>query len=98
MEHEPAPKWQAEKSEGFKTKLGLYMFGIFAPVYLAFILVCIISPKLMAKDIGSLNVAIVFGFGIIILAIILAIIYNAICSKRESMENKTDEIKGDAGE
>ena len=40
----------------------------------------------MAKDVGSLNVAIVFGFGIIILAIIQALIYNFICSKKEKAD------------
>ena len=90
MEHGPAMEWHEEKSQGFKTKLGLNMYAIFAPVYLAFILICVISPKLMARDVGSLNVAIVFGFGIIILAIIQALIYNFICSKKENMDEDTD--------
>ena len=70
------------------------MYAFFAPVYLAFILVAVISPKFMAKDVGSLNVAIVFGFGIIILAIIQAVIYNYICSKREKRDNAAHQVKG----
>ena len=95
MEHGPATKWQAEKSQSFKTKVGLNMYAIFAPIYLAFILVCVISPQVMAKDVGSLNVAIVFGFGIIILAIIQALIYNFICSRRENKDGDSDKGKGD---
>lgn len=87
MEHEPATEWQTEKSQSFKTKTGLIMFAIYIPIYLAFILISVISPKTMATEIGSLNLAIVYGFGIIILAIIQAIIYNYICSKKEKLDN-----------
>lgn len=59
------------------------MFVIYTPIYLAFILICVLSPAFMSKNVGSLNVAVVYGFGIIILAIIQAIIYNNICSAKE---------------
>ena len=39
MEHE----WQTEKSQSFKTKTGLIMFAIYIPIYLAFILISVIS-------------------------------------------------------
>ena len=95
MEHGPSTEWQVEKSRTFKTRLGLIMFAIFTPVYLAFILISVISPATMAKDIGSLNVAIVYGFGIIVLAIIQAVIYNAICSNKEKHDHVVDHAKGD---
>lgn len=93
MEHGPATKWREEKSRAFKTKLGLIMFAIYTPIYLAFIIISVVNPSFMGTDVGSLNVAIVYGFGIIILAIIQAIIYNIICSRKE----KQDELepKGD---
>lgn len=91
MEHGPATELQEEASQSFKTRVGLNMYAIFAPVYLAFILVAVISPKSMAMDVGSLNLAIVFGFAIIILAIIQALIYNLICSRRENMDGKNRE-------
>lgn len=87
MEHEPAKEWQNERSQGFKTKTGLIMFAIYIPVYMAFILISVISPKTMATEIGPLNLAIVYGFGIIILAIVQAVIYNYICSKKEKLDN-----------
>jgi uncharacterized membrane protein (DUF485 family) len=95
MEHGPATEWQVEKSQAFKTKLGLIMFAIFTPIYLAFIFICVISPPTMAKDVGSLNVAIVYGFGIIILAIIQAVIYNIICSNKEKHDHVNDDTKGE---
>jgi uncharacterized membrane protein (DUF485 family) len=94
MDHGPATEWKTEKSEGYKTKLGLIMFAIYTPVYLIFILICVISPKSMAMDIGSLNLAIVYGFFLIIAAIVQALIYNNMCSKREKKEMEEQKAKG----
>jgi uncharacterized membrane protein (DUF485 family) len=83
LDHGPATEWGKEKSEGFKSRLGLLMFAIYVPIYMAFILLSVISPHSLSMDIGSLNLAIVFGFGLIVLAIVQALVYNRICSKRE---------------
>ena len=94
MDHGPAEEWKTEKSEGFKTRLGLIMFAIYTPLYLLFILIAVISPKTMAIDIGSLNLAIVYGFFLIIAAIVQALIYNYICSKREKLDHVVEPKKG----
>jgi uncharacterized membrane protein (DUF485 family) len=94
MDHGPSTEWKTEKSEGYKSKLGLIMFGIYTPLYAIFILICVLKPKLMATDIGSLNLAIVYGFGLIIIAIIQALIYNYMCSKREKMDHDEEHAKG----
>jgi len=96
MGHGPGTQWQAEKSQAYKAKLGIIMFAAYTPIYLAFILISVISPSFMAKDVGSLNVAIVYGFGIIILAIIQAVFYNAICSNKEKHDHKPEVQKGDS--
>ncbi len=83
MSHGPATEWKTEKSEGFKTRLGLIMFAIYVPIYLAFMFICALSPRTMAIDVGNINVAILYGFLLIVLAIIQALIYNALCSRRE---------------
>jgi uncharacterized membrane protein (DUF485 family) len=95
MEHGPPTEWKEDKSEGFKAKLGFVMIAIYTVVYFAFIIIAVTNPPLMAKDIGSLNLAIVYGFGIIILAIILALIYNFACSRREKMHEEADNGKGE---
>lgn len=94
MGHGPATEWKKEKSEGFKSRLGIIMFLAYTPVYLVFILLCVLNPRLMGKDVGSLNLAIVYGFAMIILAIIMALIYNNICSRREKLDKESDELKG----
>lgn len=84
-----------EKSQAYKTKFGLIMFAAFTPIYLAFILISVISPSTMAKDVGDLNVAIVYGFGLIILAIVQAVIYNIICSNKEKHDDVDESAKGE---
>jgi uncharacterized membrane protein (DUF485 family) len=96
MGHGPGTEWRTEKSQAYKAKLGIYMFAAYTPIYLAFILISVISPSFMARDIGSLNVAIVYGFGIIILAIIQAVVYNAICSNKEKHDHIPEAQKGDS--
>ncbi len=94
MAHGPATAWKKDKSEGFKAKLGFIMIAVFALVYAIFILICVISPKTMANSVGSLNVAVAYGFGIIVLAIIQALIYNYFCSRKEHEYEKADSGKG----
>ena len=86
MAHGPATEWKEGKSEGFKARLGLIMFAVYLAIYLAFILVAVLKPKIMSIDVGSLNLAIVYGFGLIIFAIVLALVYNSLCSRREKLD------------
>ena len=95
MAHGPAAEWKEDKSEGYKAKFGFVMIAVFSIVYAIFILICVISPKTMANSVGSLNVAVTFGFGIIVLAIIQALIYNFFCSRKEQEYEKADSVKGD---
>lgn len=90
MNHGPATEWKEDKSEDYKSRLGLIMFAIYLVIYLVFILISVISPKTLGVDIGSLNLAIVYGFGLIIIAIIQAILYNFMCSRHEHNNSKPE--------
>ncbi|MGD9393561.1 MAG: DUF485 domain-containing protein [Dehalococcoidia bacterium] len=94
MKNGPSGKSKSEDTRSFKTKLGLIMFAIYTPIYFAFIIICVVNPQFMARDVGSLNVAVTYGFGLIILAIIQALIYNRICSGREKGEDGAEDSKG----
>lgn len=96
MEHGPATEWKKEKSQDYKTKLGLRMMPIFAAVYFVFIVIAVTNPQMMANDVGSLNVAITYGFAIIITAIVMALIYNYLCSRKEKEDGDTEHGKGEA--
>ena len=96
MEHGPATELQAEKSRGFKTRLGFIMIAFYTIFYFAFIIIAVTNPQLMGKDVGDLNVAVAYGFGIIILAIIQALIYNFACDRREKHDKNSGDGKGEA--
>lgn len=83
MSHGPATEWKEDGASKYKTRLGVRMFLIYAAVYAAFILISVFEPSWMRADVGSLNVAIVYGFGLIGLAIVLAFVYNHLCTRAE---------------
>ncbi len=95
MAHGPATEWKQEKSQDYKTKLGLIMFAMYVPIYLAFIFICVFSPRTMGINVGSLNVAILYGFLLIILAIIQALVYNYYCSKKEKSDSEIEKARGE---
>lgn len=94
MSHGPSTKWDKDKAIPFKIKLGLWMFSGYLLLYIGFIFINVWNPKLMAIDIGSLNLAIVYGLALILIAIILAVIYNILSTRLEKRFSKDDEKSG----
>jgi len=92
MEHEPFVEWEEDKSTKYKAKIGLWMFIGYFIVYAGFIIINVFNPKLMGMDVGSVNLAIVYGFGLIILALIMALIYNGLCNRSEALEKKRKKL------
>lgn len=91
MLHGKSTENETDNASSIKTKIGMWMFIIYTIVYAGFILITVTNPELMGTDIGNLNLAIVYGLGLIIFAVILAFIYNFLCSKYEkklNVENK----------
>jgi uncharacterized membrane protein (DUF485 family) len=92
MNHGPSTEWKEDRSSPYKTRLGVIMFLVYAVVYASFITINVAFPSWMRADVGSLNVAIVFGFGLILLAIVLAFVYNHLCTLAERKAGKEEEI------
>ena len=92
MLHEPANTPQEEDhAVAYKTRLGVQMFIIYALVYAGFVLINIIKPVLMEKTIiFGLNLAVVYGFGLIILSLVMALIYNVLCVRKEKALNAVE--------
>ncbi|MDA3851969.1 MAG: DUF485 domain-containing protein [Spirochaetaceae bacterium] len=92
MDHGPAIQSGPDKASSYKSKLGVRMFIVYGIVYLGFILINTLKPKLMAVEVlFGLNLAVVYGFSLIFLAIILGLIYNYLCTKKEDELNKEEE-------
>jgi len=84
MLHEPAAVLGKDPAFARKRRLGVVMFLIYAAVYAAFTAVNVLSPRSMETPIlGGQNVAVVYGFGLIVLAFLMALVYNAACGRFE---------------
>lgn len=86
MFHEPADReTQPDHALSYKTRLGLIMFGIYSLIYAGFVAINILEPKLMeAPILFGLNLAVVYGFGLIAGALLMALFYNRLCNAREN--------------
>lgn len=89
--HGPSTDWGDDHASSFKTRVGIWMFILYAIIYAGFVLISTLNPELMKSDIGSLNLAIIYGFGLLIFALMLAVVYNAICSAAEEAFNEANE-------
>ncbi len=88
MLHEPAAQNGEDHAADYKAGLGVKMFIVYALIYAAFVAINVISPTLMETHIFlGLNLASVYGFGLIVIALIMALVYNSMCSKKEAELN-----------
>ncbi len=85
MLHEPAGGQSGpDEAAAYKRRLGLKMLAVYGAVYLVFMLLNVITPTTMGVIVLlGLNLAIIYGFGLILLAFVMAIIYNSACTKHE---------------
>jgi uncharacterized membrane protein (DUF485 family) len=93
MLHEPAAQCGPDNASGYKTSLGVKMFIIYALVYSGFVAINLISPKLMESTVVfGLNLAVCYGFGLIVLALVMALVYNKVCTAKEMELNGKEPV------
>jgi uncharacterized membrane protein (DUF485 family) len=85
MLHEPAAdRGGIDEAAAYKQRLGLKMLAAYGAVYASFVAVNVIWPAVMGRTVvAGLSVAIVWGLFLIILALVLALIYNTACTRHE---------------
>ena len=70
----------------YNVRLGLILFAIYLALYLGFVLINALNAKLMETIVlAGLNLAIVYGMALIVIALVLALIYGTMC-KPEPIE------------
>jgi uncharacterized membrane protein (DUF485 family) len=91
MDHGRAVKLGTDHASKNKSRLGVWLFIIYSIVYAGFVAIGVANYELMGKIVlGEQNLAVVYGFGLIIFAIVLGLIYNIICTRMENRMNKED--------
>jgi uncharacterized membrane protein (DUF485 family) len=85
MFHEPAAQHGSDPATAYKTRIGAWMFLLYALVYAAFVAINIMEPLWMKAIVfWGLNLAVVYGFFLIVFALVLALIYTRLCSREEA--------------
>ncbi len=79
------------------TRIGLSLFAVYLAVYGGFVLLAAFSPETMeVTPLAGVNLAIWYGFGLIVAAILLALVYGWAC--RKDAQPTSDATDGDGGE
>lgn len=77
------PKEQEDESVvKYNTRLGVILFTIYVAIYGSFMGLSAFKPKIMsAPFLAGLNLSVVYGFFLIVVALVLALIYMKLCRK-----------------
>jgi len=77
-------------------RLGIKMFFFYAFFYALFVSINLISPLTMSNIVfAGLNLATVYGFALIIGALIEALIYDALCRRKEAEFARAEKQQSD---
>lgn len=77
--------------EVHNARIGFILFAVYSVIYGAFVLLNAFVPDTMEiKPVAGINLAILYGFGLIIVALLLALVYGLMC-QTESGETKKSE-------
>ena len=91
MLHEPATRTEKDGSSDWKAKLGIKLFWLYCIIYMGFVGIAVFAPETMKKPVlAGTNFAIIYGMALIIFAIILGLIYNHLCTKKENEVNAAE--------
>jgi hypothetical protein len=105
MLHKPATPVGKDPAGPYKMRLGIWMFIFYSLFYASFVALNLLSPMAMAAIVfAGLNLATVYGFALIIVALLEALVYDAMCRKKEAefalaekqSSEKADSKKGKA--
>jgi uncharacterized membrane protein (DUF485 family) len=94
MLHEPAhqetgPDLASKK----KSRLGVILFLFYTAMYFGFVIIGVFFPDIMGNTaFGGLNLAVIYGFGLILLAIVMGFIYHLFCSSFEDKMNGGEKL------
>lgn len=92
MLHEPASTGGKDPAAAYKSRLGVWMFVLYCLFYVSFVAVNLAKPTSMESIVfAGLNLATVFGFGLIIIALIQALVYDQMCRQQEARLAESEE-------
>lgn len=97
MLHEPASTGGKDPAASYKSRLGIWMFIFYCMFYAGFVALNLASPKSMELPvIAGMNLATAYGFALIVVALLQALVYDRMCRNQEARMAHLDEEGGDA--
>jgi len=94
MLHEPAVRQEKDNASDWKAKLGIKLFWLYCIIYMGFVGVAVFAPNLMKTPVlAGTNLAIVYGLVLIVFAVLLGLVYNHVCTKKENEMSSKQEDK-----
>jgi uncharacterized membrane protein (DUF485 family) len=95
MLHEPATPAGKDPAGPYKIRLGIRMVIFYSLFYASFVAINLLSPLTMETVVfAGLNLATVYGFALITVALVEALIYDWLCRKKEAHFAKLEKSKG----
>ncbi len=94
MLHEPQVNPAKDPAARYKSRLGMRLFCVYGGFYLLFVVINLVQPAWMGTMVlGGLNLAVVYGMLLIVMALVLALWYDRACRREEQrlhQENKVE--------
>jgi uncharacterized membrane protein (DUF485 family) len=91
MLHEPAAKIEKDPASSWKAKLGIKLFWLYCLIYMGFVGLAVFATETMKTPVlAGTNLAIIYGIALILFAIILGLVYNHVCTRKENEMNSKD--------
>ena len=79
-DHAHADETEDEVASARNARLGRKLFVVYLALYVGYMWLVAFRPDLMAKIVwGGVNVAVLYGFGLIAAALVTALIYGLLC-------------------
>lgn len=97
MLHEPASTGGKDPAAAYKSRLGVWMFICYSLFYASFVALNLAVPTSMEiKVLAGMNLATVFGFALIVVALLQALVYDGLCRAQEAKLAGRDDEGGDS--
>lgn len=93
MLHKNIAEFGKDNSIQAKTRLGVILFIVYSFIYAGFVFIGTFYPQMLGlKVVSGLNLAFIYGMGLIVLAGVMGLIYNFLCTRLENKMNKETEV------
>ncbi len=78
----------------YNARIGMVLFGVYLLLYGGFVFLNAFAPETMElTPLAGVNLAILYGFGLIIAALVLALIYGWLCKPQDQDAADAEEVE-----